>query len=233
VSATLQCALTSAHPIRQRSAPARRGGPPATFLWTTNTTNSLYVSRLSLGYPIPTCCAQNIHGPEGTADIAAAQQAAIERIATIVEKHKIDCDFVRVPGYMFHGLRAGEKGFQLDTLQSIWKAASDTGKLDMTLVDDAAIPGFPSGRAIRFDRQATFHPTKYVRALAKVITEELGGTIHEKTRMADYEETKSAIRGVTVNMTNGKKIVADQLVMATNVPLQKVGSISLEHTCSC
>jgi glycine/D-amino acid oxidase-like deaminating enzyme len=193
----------------------------------------LYVSRLSLGYPIPTCCAQNIHGPEGTADIAAAQQAAIERIATIVEKHKIDCDFVRVPGYMFHGLRAEEKGFQLDTLQSIWKAASDTGKLDMTLVDDAAIPGFPSGRAIRFDRQATFHPTKYVRALAKVITEELGGTIHEKTRMADYEETKSATRGVTVNMTNGKKIVADQLVMATNVPLQKVGNIALDSTDSC
>jgi glycine/D-amino acid oxidase-like deaminating enzyme len=143
-----------------------------------------------------------------------------------VQKHKIDCDFTRVPGYMFHGLPAGSKGFKLDILQSVWQAASGTGKLEMALVDDATIPGFDSGRAIRFDRQATFHPTKYVRALAKVITEELGGTIYERTAMADYEEGKAATRGVTTTTKTGKEIRSDQLVMATNVPLQKVGFLA-------
>ncbi len=159
-----------------------------------------------------------MHGPELTAQIAESQQAAIERIASIVEKYKIDCDFVRVPGYMFQGLREGSEGFELDTLSEIYKAAAGTKKLEVSLVDDAGIKGFPSGRAIKFDRQATFHPTKYVRKMAEIITE-LGGTVFERTHMNGFEETE---KGVEATMVNGKKVRAGKMVMATNVPLQKV-----------
>lgn len=170
---------------------------------------------------------QNIHGPELTAEIAASQQTAIERIATIVQKHNIDCDFIRLPGYMFQGLPPNSSDFELDTLQSIYKAANDTHKLDISLVDDAEIKGFKSGRAIRYGNQATFHPTKYIKALAKVITE-MGGEIYETTHMNDFEKGSGSGRTVTVTMSNGKKVKADDLVMATNVPSQKVSpAISL------
>ena len=167
---------------------------------------------------------QSLHGVENTALIAESQQAAIERIAEIVTKHRIDCDFTRINGYMFQGLPSNTEGFELDTLQSIYKAISETQKIDVSLVDDANIPGLDSGKSIRFGQQATFHPTKYVRALAQVVTD-LGGVIFERSHMNDYEETE---RGVRVVMVNGHKVIARDMVMATNVPLQKVGSVS--HT---
>lgn len=153
-----------------------------------------------------------------TAEIAAAQQTAIERIAHIVQKHQIDCDFVRLPGYMFQGLPSTSKDYETDTLKSVLEAAQGTGKLDVTLIDNANIVGFPSGPAIKYGSQATFHPTKYVRALAEVVTG-MGGQIFEQTHMNDYNEVDG---GVTAVMVNGKKVHAKEMVMATNAPLQKV-----------
>ncbi|WWC97684.1 hypothetical protein V866_004568 [Kwoniella sp. B9012] len=160
----------------------------------------------------------NLHGAEGTAQIAAAQQAAIDRIATIVDKHKIDCDFVRLPGYMFHGLPTSSREFRLDTLEELYDAAEKTGKLDVSIVNDAYIKGFKSGPAVRFGNQATFHPTKYLQALAKVVSD-MGGEIYEKTRYMNYQEENG---GVSAILDNDKKIQAEALVMATNVPLQKL-----------
>ncbi|WVR07872.1 hypothetical protein IAU60_004915 [Kwoniella sp. DSM 27419] len=146
-----------------------------------------------------------------------AQQSAIERIASIVEKHKIDCDFVRLPGYMFQGLPKSDKDFELDTLKSLFEAAFDTKQLDVKIVDDAQIKGFASGPAIKFGNQATFHPTKYVRALADVV-KEMGGEIYEKTRYMSHVEEDG---GVTSTLANDKKVRSGSMVMATNVPLQK------------
>ncbi|RXK38781.1 hypothetical protein M231_03957 [Tremella mesenterica] len=160
----------------------------------------------------------SLHGKEGTASIAAAQQAAIERIATIVKNHKIRCDFVRLPGYMFQGLPPTSKDYATNTLKDVYNAAKDTGKLDVCLVDDAGIKGFESGQAIKFENQATFHPTKYIRSLAKIVAD-MGGEIHEKTRYMNHEETEV---GVKITLENEKTIEAEVLVMATNVPLQKL-----------
>jgi glycine/D-amino acid oxidase-like deaminating enzyme len=156
--------------------------------------------------------------------LASAQQAAIERIAYIVDKHQISCDFVRLPGYMFQGLNPSSAEFETKTLAEVFKAAKETGKLDVSLVDDARIAGFKSGQAIRFGAQATFHPTKYIKALAKVITE-MGGKIYEKSRFMSYQESAQEVEAT---MANGKKVKAKHLVMATNVPLQKV-----IVTCAC
>lgn len=161
----------------------------------------------------------SMHGKEGTANIAAAQQGAIERIAEIVNKHKIECDFARVPGYMFHGLPKGSEGYEEGTLEEIYQSALETKKLDIAWVDSAQIKGFESGKAIKYNAQATFHPTKYIRALARIITEELGGTIHEQTRMTTYTEEADK---VTAELGDGSKITAEQMVMATNVPEQKL-----------
>ncbi|WVQ95448.1 hypothetical protein IAU59_002545 [Kwoniella sp. CBS 9459] len=160
----------------------------------------------------------NLHGAQGTADIAAAQQNAIERIASIVEKHKIDCDFTRLPGYMFQGLPKDDDKFELDTLRSVFDAAFDTKKLEVSIVDNANIGGFASGPAIKFGNQATFHPTKYIKALAEVI-KSMGGEIYEQTRYMSHEEKDD---GVKATLADDKTIQAQSMVLATNVPLQKL-----------
>lgn len=153
-----------------------------------------------------------------TAQIASAQQAAIERIATIVKKHDIDCDFVRIPGYMFHGLPPTDRGYEVDTLHEVYDAAKGTKQLAMSFVPDAGLSGFDTGKAIRYENQATFHPTKYVRALADVVSQ-MGGQIYEQTRLMQYSEEKG---GVKATMQDGKQVTAQAIVLATNVPEQKV-----------
>jgi glycine/D-amino acid oxidase-like deaminating enzyme len=167
-----------------------------------------------------------------TAELAAAQQAAIDRIEGIAKEHSIECDFQRVNGYMFQGLPASEASYDGKIVDELYKAASDTGKLDVAYVDDARIPGFDSGKAIQFRQQGSFHPTKYIRELAKVI-KGMGGEIYEQSRYMMHEEGKGqGGRRVQVQMADGQKVQADQVVMATNVPLQKVCLALVHHDCS-
>lgn len=107
-------------------------------------------------------------------------------------------------------------------IDSIYTAADETKKLSISKSDDARIPNFPSGPAIKFANQGTFHPTKYLRALAQVV-EAMGGRIHESTRYMSHEEdTNKMVGGVKATMADGQEVMVNQLVMATNVPLQKV-----------
>ena len=160
-----------------------------------------------------------------TAQIASAQQLAIDRIESIVKSHSISCDFERVNGYMFQGLPVSSPSYDGKVLDELYQAAHDTGKLDIAWVDDARIPGFDSGKAIQFRQQGSFHPTKYVKALAKVV-EEMGGNIYEKSRYMMHSEGKGkGGREIEVQMADGQKVQADQVVMATNVPLQKVSRV--------
>lgn len=166
-----------------------------------------------------------MHGAANTAVVAESQQAAISRIEDIARIHNINCDFVRVPGFMFCGPPVGAKEFEerQPILRAIYEAAKGTNKLDdVTIVDDANIHGFQSGPAIRFGNQATFHPTKYLKGLASVITSQLGGTIYENTHFNEYEDNGKSKGGITAIMADGSIVTADSLVMATNVPLQKV-----------
>jgi glycine/D-amino acid oxidase-like deaminating enzyme len=144
-----------------------------------------------------------------TAEIAAAQQAAIDRIESIVRDNKIDCDFERVNGYMFQGLERTDPQYRSKILDEMYDAASRTGKLALTVQDDAGIPDFASGKAIRFGNQASFHPTKYVRALAKIV-EAMGGKIHESTRSMTHEESDKQLRGIQASTADGQTISACQ-----------------------
>lgn len=163
-----------------------------------------------------------MHGLANTAIVAESQQAAINRIGEIVQKHSIDCGYERVPGFMFPGPPPGAKGYNVALLQEVWQAASETKKLDIESVVDGEIPGFKTGKTIRYNNQAVFHPTKYLKGLASVITNELRGTIYEDTHMNTYEELAGTSGRVNAVMSNGSSVTAAHLVMATNVPLQKV-----------
>src|SRR5687768_13793964 len=153
---------------------------------------------------------ERMHGERGSRIAGASHGAAIDRIEAIVREEAIDCDFSRVDGYLF--IFEGEKPEELDReLQ----AAHRAGLTDVERI--ARIPNVPidSGPALRFPRQAQFHPLKYLSALARAITRN-GGTIHTGSHVSEFEAKP---RRPQVKTSDGKTVTADAMVFATNSPI--------------
>ena len=150
---------------------------------------------------------ERLHGVEGSRLAAESHSAAIDRIASIVEEERIDCDFERLDGYLF---RAPEH--DADYLDREFEAAYRAG-LGVEMVDRTPIPTFGDAPAIRFPSQGRFHPLKYLAGLARAI-ERYGGTIHSGSHVESVEGGEPA--RVTVGPYT---VTANAVVVATNVPI--------------
>src|SRR4051794_12282007 len=104
---------------------------------------------------------ERIHGTEGSRLAAESHTAAIDRIEAISDEEGIDCDFLRVDGYLF--LAPGQSE---DLLREEREAAHRAGLEDVDFVPRAPLSSFDTGRCLRFPRQGQFHPLKYVAGLA-------------------------------------------------------------------
>jgi glycine/D-amino acid oxidase-like deaminating enzyme/nitrite reductase/ring-hydroxylating ferredoxin subunit len=138
-----------------------------------------------------------------------SQAASIDRIEAIQESEAIECDFRRVDGFLFPAL--GSDPSQLDA-----NLEADR-KVGIEVEDCKGLPfeGLNAMRCLRYANQATFHPLKYLQALARAI-EERGGQLFAETCMEEVEETNS---GVRVKTRNGRKVTASAAVIATNSPV--------------
>lgn len=151
-------------------------------------------------------------GIEKTKAIVASQRAALERIASIVAAEHIDCDFRRVPGYLY-----SEKADTLAELKEE-KDATDTLGMNATLLERAPLP-FPTVGALRFDNQAEFHPLKYIQALAALVH---GGSsaVYEHTRVEEIGKTPPH----RIKTKNGT-VTAKAVILATHTPILKLLSL--------
>ncbi|HEX8291258.1 MAG TPA: FAD-dependent oxidoreductase [Pyrinomonadaceae bacterium] len=134
-----------------------------------------------------------------------AQEAAKEKIASLVEGLGIDCDFRRASAYTYT-LDEGEKG----QVEKEVEAAKRLG-LPASYTEETDLP-FRVRAAVRFDNQAQFHPRKYLLALAERIP---GGGSHvfEGTRAFDIEDGEPcAVK------TSGGTVRARSVVVATHFP---------------
>lgn len=149
-----------------------------------------------------------LHGEHGARLAAASHRAAIARIESIVESEQIECDFARVDGYLFNG-----PDESIDTLRREWQAARRAG-LEAEVVEHSALPGFATGRCLRFPEQAQFHPLKYLASLARAITR-MGGRIFTETQV------KSVTGGSTTNVETAEQfqITAGATIVATDTPI--------------
>jgi glycine/D-amino acid oxidase-like deaminating enzyme/nitrite reductase/ring-hydroxylating ferredoxin subunit len=109
-----------------------------------------------------------------------AHQAAIEQIAALVRDKDIDCDFTRTEAYTYTDSPA-----EIGRIEAEVKAAQRLG-LPAAYVKETPLP-FPVEAAIRFDRQARFHPRKYLLALAWDLPGD-GSHIFEQTRVVDVTQ---------------------------------------------
>lgn len=151
----------------------------------------------------------HLHGDDGARLAAESHAAAIDTIERIIQEEEIDCDFERVDGFLFN---APDESDAL--LQRELAAAQRAGLTDTALVKRAPLPSFDTGPALRFRRQAQFHPLEYLNALAERITRH-GGRIFTGTHATAIAGGKSA----HVETRSGNTVTCDAIVVATNTPV--------------
>jgi glycine/D-amino acid oxidase-like deaminating enzyme/nitrite reductase/ring-hydroxylating ferredoxin subunit len=152
---------------------------------------------------------ERLHGLEGTRLAAQSHAHSIDQIERIVQSEKIDCEFGRLDGYLF--VPPGESK---EILHHEIEAAYRAGLTDVELVARAPIESYDTGEALRFPRQAQFHPLKYLSGLANAIERD-GGKIYEQSHAGSIEGGDKA----RIETSTGPVVAADAVVVATNTPV--------------
>jgi glycine/D-amino acid oxidase-like deaminating enzyme/nitrite reductase/ring-hydroxylating ferredoxin subunit len=150
-----------------------------------------------------------MHGEEGARLAAESHMSAIHRIENIASMEDIDCDFQRVEGFLFLGGENTRKDLEREL-----EATHRAGIADTQLVDRIPFGFWDSGPALRFPRQATFHPLKYLKGLARAILRD-GGKIYTGVHAEKIEDGEPA----KVTTSDGHVIHADNVVVCTNTPV--------------
>ena len=158
---------------------------------------------------------ERLHGEKGARLAAESHSAAIDQIERIVREEHIDCDFERLDGYLF--VPPGESS---EILEREMAAAQRAGLTDVQMVSRAPITPFDTGPALRFPRQAQFHPLKYLAAVAQAIMRD-GGRIYTETHAVKIEGGESA----RAETRDGQTVTAGAVVVATNTPINDVLAI--------
>ncbi|MBI3295818.1 MAG: FAD-dependent oxidoreductase [Deltaproteobacteria bacterium] len=146
------------------------------------------------------------HGETGSHLAAESHTAAIDATEAIIRDEGIDCDFERLDGYLFLG-----PDDSAETLTEELTAARRAG-LDVTHTSLSWTPG--SVPALRFPKQAQFHPLKYLTGLYRA-TEARGGRVYTMTRAQGIVTGKHPI----VTTQSGLKIHCEAVVVATKSPM--------------
>ena len=171
----------------------------------TGRTTAQFVTLVDDGYDK----IEKILGEEYARLCAESQVAAINRVESIVNGEKIDCDFERVDGYLFL-----PPGGSVTDLKRELEAIQRAGLRDVDRIDRIPFGKFNTDGVLRIPRQAQFHPLKYLNALAQRIVD-LGGRIFTGTRVVKVEDGDR----VKIETSGGHIITAQAAVVATNCPI--------------
>ncbi len=137
---------------------------------------------------------------------AESNQAAIEKIATIISSRDIDCDFIRKSAYVY-----ADSQESAGRIQNEVEAAQSLG-LPASFEADLPLP-FETYGSVRFSNQAQFHPRKYLCALAREIHGD-GCHIFENTRALKVEGD-----GPFTITTERGTVRARKVIQATHFPI--------------
>jgi glycine/D-amino acid oxidase-like deaminating enzyme/nitrite reductase/ring-hydroxylating ferredoxin subunit len=141
-----------------------------------------------------------------------ANEAALARIAALVEELGIDCAFERLPAVTWTA-----EADRVEQLRAESEVAVRLG-LPARFSTDVDLP-FPVAGAVIFDDQAQFHPRDYVLGLATAVHGD-GSVVSEQTRVLDVEEGEPC----RVSLEGGT-VEADHVVLATHLPFLDRGGL--------
>jgi glycine/D-amino acid oxidase-like deaminating enzyme/nitrite reductase/ring-hydroxylating ferredoxin subunit len=144
---------------------------------------------------------------------AEAQEAGLAMIRALAAEHRIDADIEEKPAFLYT--------LDPDRVDEIGKEAEAAKRfgLPAALSRETGLP-FEVAAALRFDRQAQFHPTRYVAGLARTLPGD-GCHVFEQSRAVDYEPDRV--------VTDTGTIRAGHVVMATHLPLGQIGLYYAEN----
>lgn len=125
---------------------------------------------------------------------AMANEAALAEYRRLVEERSIDCDLEEQHAYVY--------GDDAGTLRAEAKAAAALG-LPASFTEKTPLP-FPAAGAVRFERQAQFHPLKFLKTVAEPLT------IYEKTSVQTVEDHRL--------VTERGTVTAEKIVFACHYP---------------
>lgn len=145
-------------------------------------------------------------GASGARTYAAAQQAALARIAELVAQLSIDCDFRRRDAYTYAESDDGAEAVAEEA------SAAQSAGLAAELVTATPLP-YDVRRAVRLRDQAEFDARAYCLGLARAFVEE-GGELYERTRAIGVSERG----GPLVRTSSGHEVRAGHIVVASHFP---------------
>ena len=133
-------------------------------------------------------------GEDRARQYAMANETAIQEYRSLISSRKIDCDFEERSAYLY--------GDHVGQLKAEAEAAAKLG-LPAALVHASSLP-IPTAGAVRFDRQAQFHPLKFLKAVSEPLT------IYEHTSVRSVEEN--------LLLTEHAAVQAEHIVFACHYP---------------
>lgn len=130
---------------------------------------------------------------------AAANEGAIGEYERLIREKGIYCDFVRCPACLYSGT-------DRERLKSEAEAAKSLG-IEASFGTDCELP-FPVAGVTRFEKQARFHPLKFLAQMAEEVE------VYEQTKVLKAENEKVETDRGTVH--------AEYIVFASHYPFMNV-----------
>ncbi len=152
-------------------------------------------------------------GLDGARRYADANETGLRTIRRLVERHGIDCALEARPAFTWT-----RDPDEVERIEQEALLAAELG-LSAWLTRDTGLP-FSVLAATRWDDQAQFHPTRYLKALAATVPGE-GCHVFECSRVTDWDPHRI--------QTESGSVRARHVVMATHLPLGRTGLFFAEN----
>ncbi len=157
---------------------------------------------------------QKLYGTENARLAAESHTEAITATESIINREEIDCDFIRLDGYL--SLHPSDR---IKTLRQEFEASRSAG-LHTELVSHAPGIKLRERISLKFPEQAQFDRGKYIKGLCEAIIK-YGGRIFTGTTVQDVDNT-----GAT---TATGKVSAKHMVIATNTPSKEMVRVHVKQ----
>jgi glycine/D-amino acid oxidase-like deaminating enzyme/nitrite reductase/ring-hydroxylating ferredoxin subunit len=155
---------------------------------------------------------ERLHGTGGAALAADSHRKAIDHLESLALEIAVDCLWQRVDGYLCLGSHSTPEREQM--LEEELGAARRAGLLVEPVLSLPERWPCPAGRALRFPRQAQFHPLLFLNGIVARLRAR-GVRICGNTHATSIEGGEP----VRVEVMGGSVIECDHAVVATNTPI--------------
>lgn len=145
-------------------------------------------------------------GMEKAREYARYNERAIGEYERLIQKLQIDCDFERKDSYVYSVK-------ETNSLEEEVGAALSLG-IDASFTRETALP-FPIEGAVRFPKQAQFHPLKFLKAIADKLE------IYEDT-MVDRRKGEHLLEVTVSEEETRYEVEADVIILANHYPIERL-----------